>query len=177
MRNIARGTSIDPDPAKMEWQQLERELSAMSLEQLDEWIAQRTEGYELPKLDLEVEEGTGPYAKPGVSYTIPAGQKEAIMYQVLQQVKKGYMKEVFYEHGMWVSPGFGKSKGRDWPGTLMRMYRILTDLRKLNAVLKKPPAHWVDSVSDARDLSAEVPVGSTHFLGCDISDAFSQIRR
>ena len=95
------------------------------------------------------------------------------MYQVLQQVKKGYMKEVFYEHGMWVSPGFGKSKGRDWPGTLMRMYRILTDLRKLNAVLKKPPAHWVDSVLDAKDLSTEVPVGSTHFLGCDISDAFS----
>ena len=83
------------------------------------------------------------------------------------------MKEVFFEHGMWVSPGFGKSKGRDWPGTFMRMYRILTDLRKLNAVLKKPPAHWVDSVLDARDLSAEVPVGSTHFLGCDISDAFS----
>ena len=51
--------------------------------------------------------------------------------------------------------------------------RILTDLRKLNAVLKKPPAHWVDSVLDAKDLSSEVPVGSTHFLGCDISDAFS----
>ena len=55
----------------------------------------------------------------------------------------------------------------------MRMYRILTDLRKLNAVLKKPPAHWVDSVLDAKDLSTEVPVGSTHFLGCDIYDAFS----
>ena len=68
----------------------------MTIEQLDNWIAHRTEGYELPMLDLEVEEGTGPYAKPGVSYTIPAGQKEAITYQVLQQVKKGYMKEVFF---------------------------------------------------------------------------------
>ena len=49
------------------------------------------------------------------------------------------MKEVFFEHDivMWVSPGFGKSKGRDWPGTFMRMYRILADLRKLDAVLKK----------------------------------------
>ena len=83
------------------------------------------------------------------------------------------MKEVFFEHGMWVSPGFGKSKGQDWPGTFMRMYRILTNLRKPNAVLEKPPAHWVDSVLDARDLSAEVPAGSTHFLGCDISGAFS----
>ena len=75
----------------------------------------RTDGYELPMLNLEVEECTVPYAKPGVPYTIPAGQKGAIMYQVLQQVKKGYMKEVFFEHGMWVSPGFGKSTDRDWP--------------------------------------------------------------
>ena len=168
---------VGPDPAKMEWQQLERELSAMTIDQLDDWIAQHTEGYELPMLDLEVEEGTGPCAKPGVSYTIPAGQKEAIMYLVLQQVKKGHMKEVFYEHAN-MGCGFHQDLGnrRAETGqvrTFMRMYRILTDLRKLNAVLKKPPAHWVDSVPDARDPSAEVPVGSTYFLGCDISDAFS----
>ena len=69
----ATKAQMGPDPAKIEWQQLEQELSAMSDDQLDQWIAQRTEGYKLPKLDLEVEEGT-PYAKPGVSYSIPAGQ-------------------------------------------------------------------------------------------------------
>ena len=74
---------------------------------------------------------------------------------------------------MWVSLGIGKCKGHEWPGTSMRVYHILTDLRKLNAVLKKPPAHWVDSVVDARELSKEVPPASTHSLGCDISDAFS----
>ena len=111
----------------------------------------------------------------GLAYHIPAGQVEAAMFQVAQQVKKGYNVtiEVRFEHGMWVSPGFGKYKGREWPGTSMRMYRILTDLRNLNAVLKNPPAHWVDSVVDASELSKEVPPGSTHFLGCNISDAFS----
>ena len=74
------------------------------------------------------------------------------MYQVMHQVDKGHMLEVQFEHGMWVSPGLGKYKGREWPGTSMRMYRILTDLRKLTAVLKKPPAHWVYSVLDAREL-------------------------
>ena len=162
-----------PDPAIMTAGELEAALKSMSDDELDAWIAMRSENYSLPELDLEVEESAGPYAKPGVAYHIPAGQVEAVMHQVKQQVDKGYMQEVTYEHGMWVSPGFGKYKGREWPGTSMRMYRILTDLRKLNAVLKKPPAHWVDSVLDARELSKEVPPGSTHFLGCDISDAFS----
>ena len=27
------------------------------------------------------------------------------------------MIEVQYEHGMWVSPGFGKYKGREWPAS------------------------------------------------------------
>ena len=72
MRNATKAP-VGPDPGRMEWQQLERELSAMTIDQLDDWIAQRTDGYELPMLDLEVEEGTGPYAKPGVSYSIPAG--------------------------------------------------------------------------------------------------------
>ena len=70
MRNATKAP-VGPDPGKMEWQQLERELSAMTIDQLDDWISQRTDGYELPMLDLEVEEGTGPYAKPGVSYTYP----------------------------------------------------------------------------------------------------------
>ena len=62
----------------------------MTIEQLEDWIAQRTDGYELPMLDLEVEEG----AEPGVSYAIPAGQKEAIMYQAIQQVKRIHERSV-----------------------------------------------------------------------------------
>jgi len=76
---------------------------------------------------------------------------------------------VQYEHGMWISPAFGKGKGRLWPDTNIRTYRLLADLRKLNTVLKKPPAHWVDSIQDAR----EIPAGTQYFLPCDISDAFS----
>ena len=61
----------------------------MTDDELDSWIAERTEGYTLHELDLEVEEGSGPYAKPGISYSIPSGQVDAIMYQVKQQVDKG----------------------------------------------------------------------------------------
>ena len=99
--------------------ELKAALKRMSATELDTWIVMRSKGYTLPELDLEVEESAGPYAKPGVAYHIPAGQVEAVMYQVKQQVAKGYMLEVSYEHGMWVSPGFGKYKGRKWPGTSM----------------------------------------------------------
>ena len=87
----------------MTYTELEALLSAMSDDELDSWIAERSAGYTLPELDLEVEEGTGPYAKPGVSYSIPSGQVETIMYQVKQQVDKGYLVDVRFEHGMWVS--------------------------------------------------------------------------
>ena len=82
------------------------------------------------------------------------------MFQVQKQVERGYTVEVNCEHGMWVSPAFGKKKGRKWPGTDMEMYRLLSDLRKLNAALKKPPAHWLDSIQDARELAQEVPPGT-----------------
>ena len=52
--------------------------------ELDAWIEIRSEGCTLPELDLEVEESTGPYAKPGVACHIPAGQVEVVMYQVKQ---------------------------------------------------------------------------------------------
>ena len=55
----------------------------------------------------------------------------------------------------------------------MEMYRLLLDLRKLNAALKKPPAHWLYSIQDAHELAQEVPTGTQHFLPCDIADAFS----
>ena len=87
--NSTRQDNASPDPAKLTYTELEAALSAMSDDELDSWIAQRSDGYTLPELDLEVEEGTGPYAKPGVSYSIPSGQVEAIMYQVKQQVDKG----------------------------------------------------------------------------------------
>ena len=45
----------------------------MTDDEPDSWIAERSEGYTLPELDLEVEEGSGPYAKPGVPYSIPSG--------------------------------------------------------------------------------------------------------
>jgi len=93
--NATQPDNASPDPAKMIHSQLEAALSAMSDDELDSWIAQRSAGYTLPELDLEVEEaGSGPCAKPGVSYTIPSGQVEAIMYQVKQQVDKGYIIEV-----------------------------------------------------------------------------------
>ena len=160
-------------PSEMNNTELENTLSAMSLDELRQWVDQRLEGYSLPKLDLEVENSAGPYSKPGVSYSIPSGQVDAVMYQTQKLIDKGTLREVRYEHGMWVSPGFGKSKGRKWPGTDITMFRILSDLRKLNAVIKKPPAHWVDSVVDSRELAREVPMGSRYFLQCDISDAFS----
>ena len=82
--------------------ELEAALKRMLDAELDTWIAMRSGGYTLPELDLEVEESVGPYTKPGVAYHIPAGQVGAVMYQVNQQVDKGYMLEVSYEHGMWV---------------------------------------------------------------------------
>ena len=128
-RNATQSNDQHPDPASITSKELEAALTSMTDAELDAWIEMRSEGYTLPELDLEVEESAGPYAKPGVAYHIPAGQVEAVMYQVKQQVDKGYMLEVSFEHGMWVSPGFGKYKGREWPGTSMRMYGILTDLR------------------------------------------------
>ena len=97
------------------------------------------------------------------------------MCQVQNQIERGYLVEVNYEHAMWVSPAFGKKKGRKWSGTDMEMYRSLSDLRKLNPALKKPPAHWLDSIQDARELAQDVPPGTQYFLPCDnvISDAFS----
>ena len=66
----------------MTYVELEAALSVMPDDELDSWIAERSEGYTSPELDLEVEEGSGPYAKPGVSYyNIPSGQVDAIMYQ------------------------------------------------------------------------------------------------
>ena len=113
--NATQPKGQHPDPAEMTADELKAVLTHMSDAQVDAWIEMRSEGYTLPELDLEVEESAGPYAKPGVAYHIPAGQVEAVMYQVKQQVDKGYnvMLEVSYEHGMWVSPGFGKYKGRE----------------------------------------------------------------
>ena len=166
----------DITPSTISNEDLEHTLSTMSIHELRQWVNHRLEGYTLPELDIEIEEGAGPYAKPGVSYSIPSGQVHAVMYQMAQMIDKGYLREINFEHGMWVSPGFGKSKGRTWPGTDIMMFRILSDLRKLNAAIKKPPAHWVDSVVDARELAREVPSGSQFFLPCDISDAFSTCR-
>ena len=82
--NSTRHDKTSPDPAQMTYTELEAALSVMPDAELDSWIAERSKGYTLPELDLEVEEGTGPYAKPGVPYSIPSGQVDAIMYQVKQ---------------------------------------------------------------------------------------------
>ena len=45
------------------------------------------------------------------------------MYQVLQQVKKGYMKEVFYEHGV---PYFaGSARAGKGPGKVAATRRVV----------------------------------------------------
>ena len=153
-RNATQNNDQHPDPASITAKELEAALTNMTDAELDAWIGMRSDGYTLPELDLE----------PGVAYHIPEGQAEAVTYQVKQQVNKGYMLEVNFEHDMWVSPGFGKYyNGREWPETSMRMYRILTDLRKLNAVLKKPrrwwDCWWAFGIAVFRDL--EAPTGCT----------------
>ena len=89
--NATQPEGQHPDPTKMTADELEAALTHMTDAELDAWLKMHPEGYTLPELNLEVEEGAGPYAKPGVAYHIPAGQVEAVMYQVKQQVDKGYI--------------------------------------------------------------------------------------
>lgn len=161
------------NPTSSTSQQLENDLAALNEAQLEAWTVHRLDQYSPPKLDLETVEGCGPYAKPGSSYTIAAAQVEPLMCQVKKQCEHGYVTEVQDKHGVWVSPAFGKSKEALWHDTNITMYRLLADLSKLNAVLKKPPAHWVDSIQDSREIPNAIPVGAGYFLPCGISGAFS----
>ena len=132
---VSAMSAIDITPENLTLPQVETELFALSDHDLDVWVHSRLKGYPPHELDLELKEGTGPCLKPGVAYNIPAGHLEPTLYQLQKQCEQGYLVEAQYEHGMWVSPAFGKSKGHGvcWPGTNILKFRILADLRKLNA--------------------------------------------
>ena len=69
--------------------QLELHLSNMDTHALEQWVADRLVGYELPKFHLTLKPGTTPTQKLTTAYPIPAGLIPSAKYAIADQCKKG----------------------------------------------------------------------------------------
>jgi hypothetical protein len=72
--------------------QLELHLSSMDTHALEQWVADRLEGYELPKFHLTLKAGATPTQKLTTAYPIPAGLIASAKYALMDQCTKGLMK-------------------------------------------------------------------------------------
>lgn len=92
---------------------------------------------------------------------------------IQEQIRKGYLEEVEYEQGMFVSQGFVQAKpGRYFPDTSIPMCRLLVDCRALNSACIDSPWHHYGCCPDQVDMCARVPLGAKFFRYYDLSDAF-----
>ena len=136
--------------------QVELYLAQMSQSDLLEHFQHRLQGYELPKLNLELKPGTEPRRRPP-RYPVPAGLRASLKHALNNQIKKGYMRRVPFSHKYWITTGFAKKKGRSVicpeTGTEYASVRCLGNFTALNACTKPPPAHFFFQIPDQRGCS------------------------
>lgn len=153
--------------------QLEAQLGAMSDRQLHQWVSKRLHNWKPAPPHLILKPGQQPFAKPKRGYSTPAGLVESMEYMVQEQIRKGYLEEVEYEQGMFVSQGFVQAKpGRTFPGTSIPMCRLLVDCCALNSACVESPWHHYGCCPDQVDMCSRVPLGAKFYRYYDLSDAF-----
>jgi hypothetical protein len=148
----------------------------MSNAELEAWMRQKLEGFELKKLVLDLKKlETAPYQVPRRSrFQTPEKLKVAVIAALRQKLKDRSMKLVPYGPDQWIIMMFAKGKGRIDPETGEEAVRFLTDLRQVNAALKWPE-HWNDQMATLQALREDVPSWAAWFSAEDISNAFEGI--
>ena len=131
------------------------------------------EPLDLPELEIRLKPTaqTIPY-QCKFGYSVPLKLKEAAEKQISEEIEAGHMKQVEYDHRMWISPLFVKTKGRVDPETGLPKVRLLADLSLLNPNLSHPE-YWSRSgpnISNFGNFITHLP--DIHFAGIDISNAF-----
>ena len=148
-------------------------LDAFDDDTLRAYFTTQLKDFQLSELMLELKPGSSPRAKPK-PFPVPSGILAAVNYAIDQSIAKGYLEEVYHiDHNDWVSNMFVQiKKGRFWPGTDIELVRLLMDLRSLNSCLLPSPAHWIYASPDQASMCQFIPIGTTHMISCDLSDAF-----